>query len=136
MCKKFFVFDQPGPRDQHTLTKVGSLLYMFGGVVSPDGRVLDELWTIDTASVNWNSKTLELPGVIYERQKYVGGGDNVPGSLRGHAAVCYNESMIIIIGGARLDNTKSNEVFKYDVDSKEWSTVNLKGIGPVPRSHH
>jgi Kelch motif len=29
--KKFFVFDQPAARDMHTLTKVGSMFYIYGG---------------------------------------------------------------------------------------------------------
>jgi hypothetical protein len=83
MWKKLFVFDQPSSRDQHTLTRVGPLFYLCGGQC--DGKVLDELWTLNTSTVNWGSKTLELPGAIYERQQ------GPAPALSGHAAANFND---------------------------------------------
>jgi hypothetical protein len=80
-------------------------LYLYGGVSSPEGTLLDELWTIDTSAVNWNSKTIELPGVIYDKHILADGQDReqMPGSLRGHSTVSFLGNMIII-GGVKADS--------------------------------
>ncbi len=47
LWKKLFVLEQPSAREQHTLTKVGNLYYLFGGNQSPDNVILDELWCLN-----------------------------------------------------------------------------------------
>lgn len=47
LWKKFFVLEQPSAREQHTLTKVGNLYYLFGGNQSPDNVILNELWCLN-----------------------------------------------------------------------------------------
>lgn len=54
--KKFFVFDQPTARDMHSLTKVGSDLFLYGGNISPENLFLEEMWRLNVESVAWNSK--------------------------------------------------------------------------------
>lgn len=83
--KKFFVFDQPSARDQHSLTKIGSQYFLYGGHVSPDNSVLDELWMLNLDSVAWTSKTLELPGIVWEKIETF---ESI-GGLYGHRAVAH-----------------------------------------------
>jgi hypothetical protein len=41
----------------HTLTKVGkSDYYIYGGNISPENLMLDELWKLNLDSIPWNSK--------------------------------------------------------------------------------
>jgi N-acetylneuraminic acid mutarotase len=103
--KKFFVFDQPPARSEHTLTKIGNEHYLFGGVNS--SGVLDELWALNMDSVAWASKTLELPGIVWEKLQGPGF------STRGHAAVAIN-SQLVIFGGIGADGECSNTLMVYD----------------------
>ncbi len=92
---------------------MGSLLYIYGGFSSSDMKVFDELWTLNTSTVNWNSKTLELPGAIYE--KVTVNGDIAPGPLRGHAAVNINDEGLLIFGGVRQDPIDfSNDFYFFE----------------------
>ena len=56
MWRRFFVFDQPTARDCHTLTKVDTTFYLYGGNVSPENLILDEMWMLDLNRVPWESK--------------------------------------------------------------------------------
>lgn len=54
----------------HTLTKIGSDYYIYGGNVSPENLFLDELWSLNLSNVPWNSKQPELPGAVWEKISY------------------------------------------------------------------
>lgn len=107
---------------------MGPLLYLCGGHC--DGRVLDELWTLNTSTVNWGSKTLELPGAIYERQQCA-----AP-AVRGHAAASVNDQHLVVFGGAAQDGSKGNALSSCDVQKMQWTSHVLQGAVPTPRSHH
>jgi hypothetical protein len=51
----------------HSLTKVGTEYYAYGGNVSPENLLLDEMWKLNLDSVPWNSKQPELPGIVWEK---------------------------------------------------------------------
>ena len=38
--KKFFMLEFPGPRDSHTIVKIGDLLILYGGKISPENITL------------------------------------------------------------------------------------------------
>lgn len=122
MWKKFFVFDQPSPRDQHTLTQVGTELYLYGGNVSPSNKILDEMWLLNIDSVAWGAKALELPGIVWEKVTTL----NSPGGLKGHKAVS-DKQHLIVFGGTNKDNTSSNILRLYDTQSKQWSVPETFG---------
>ncbi len=86
--KRFFVFDQPTARDMHTFTKLGSKdYYIYGGNISPENLLLDELWRLSLDSVPFNSKQPELTGALWEKIPYHQGksaSTKLPGKLRGH----------------------------------------------------
>ncbi len=65
--KRFFVFDQPTARDQHTLTKINNEYYIYGGNIAPENLLLDEMWCLSLANVPWASKQMELPGIVWEK---------------------------------------------------------------------
>lgn len=35
--------------------------------MSHDGSVINELWSLDTKNANWASKTIEVPGIVWEK---------------------------------------------------------------------
>ena len=79
---------------------------MYGGNVSPDNTVLDEMWMLNIASVAWNSKTIELPGIVWERVLISG---QTPEGLRGHTALSHPDKQhLMVLGGVRPDGSCSN----------------------------
>jgi hypothetical protein len=70
----------------HTLTRVGSLYYIFGGESQPDGAVLDELWQLDVTGANWQAKTLEIPGIVWSKLS-----TTTPCGLKGHTATVLSD---------------------------------------------
>ena len=45
--KKFFMLESPGPRDSHTMVKIGDLIILYGGKGSPENLTYRECWTLD-----------------------------------------------------------------------------------------
>jgi len=65
--KKFFVLEQPSAREQHTITKIGNLYYLYGGNQSPENNIIDELWALNLSNVAWSSKNLDVTGIVWEK---------------------------------------------------------------------
>jgi len=63
LWKKFFVMEQPSPRDQHTITKMNNAYYLYGGNSSPEHKVIDDIWILNVDNVAWTSKNLDLSGI-------------------------------------------------------------------------
>ncbi|TNV83782.1 hypothetical protein FGO68_gene1325 [Halteria grandinella] len=132
--KKTFVFDQPTGRDMHSMTKVGALFYIYGGQVSPNGQVLDELWQLDVSGADWKSKMMEIPGVVWSK---VLSESATPMGLKGHAAVGHqDQKSMIVSGGQKADGSMNGEVFTYDTEQKQWSIMSVQGKNETERYLH
>lgn len=83
---------------------------MYGGHTTNANATLDEMWVLHMDAVAWGSKTLELPGIVWEKQPNKEGG---PGGLRGHAAVGFQQ-YLIIFGGVNADQECTNTIHLYD----------------------
>eukprot|EP00347_Sterkiella_histriomuscorum_P002523 403367825 len=118
--KRFFVFDQPTARDQHSLTKIGNNFYVYGGNISPENLQLDEMWM------------LNLDNVIYNTED-----GNLPGKLKGHKVVAHpDQNNLILFGGQSPDFVCHNHVFYFNITTKTWRKVETKGSKPSGRCHH
>lgn len=80
----------------HTMTKLGNLFYIYGGQVSPNEQVLDELWQLDVSGADWKSKLMEIPGVVWSKITL---DCATPMGLKGHAAVGHHDQKTMIITG-------------------------------------
>ncbi|KAH9995850.1 hypothetical protein BJV77DRAFT_211716 [Russula vinacea] len=115
---------RPVGRFSHTVTVVGSKLFVFGG--RTDGGHLNDMWAFDLNSpVNsnpvWNS---------YEPAP----GDKKPPPRAGHVLVTTGDR-IILFGGA--DRPKwYNDTWSFDVSTGEWTELRCTGCVPSPRSGH
>ena len=73
------------------------------------------MWVVNLESVAWASKTIELPGIVWEKITFNNGNDGPKGGLKGHSACSYQDKMIILFGGKRGDDgSLSNEVHVFD----------------------
>lgn len=70
------------------------------------------MWVVNLESVAWASKTIELPGIVWEKLTC---NENGPmGGLKGHSACSYQDKMIIF-GGKGGDNGElSNKIHIFD----------------------
>jgi hypothetical protein len=62
-------------------------------------------------------------------------GRVAPKPRAGHSAVIYQHSMVIF-GGRDEDNEKLNDVWVFDLQSRQWKEEVPSGSFPVPRSGH
>jgi len=97
--KRFFVFDQPTARDQHSLTKLGKLYYMYGGNIAPENLLLDEMWCLNLDAVPWSSKQMELPGIVWEKINQKSDNYKTPEKLKGHKIVAHPDGQHLILFG-------------------------------------
>jgi N-acetylneuraminic acid mutarotase len=129
--KKFFMMDAPSPRDSHSMVKIGDLIILFGGRVSPEGRALNELWTVDCRYAQWGGKSVDISGCVWEQMEVVEG----PGELRSHSA-CVAGTSMIVFGGTNFENESNNLVWLYTPMSNTWQLAQTEGQHPCPRHSH
>jgi hypothetical protein len=87
---------------------------LYGGNVSPDNRILDDLWILSLDNVAWQSKNLELPGIVWSKVDHKGGF----AGRRGHGAVAHpNMVKLIVFGGILSNNEFSNDLGEFDNES-------------------
>mmetsp|Transcript_11597 Transcript_11597/g.8471 ORF Transcript_11597/g.8471 Transcript_11597/m.8471 type:complete len:138 (-) Transcript_11597:64-477(-) len=125
--KKFFVFEQPTARDQHSLTKLGPnrTYYLYGGNISPENMLSDELWRVSLSNVPFESKSAELAGATWEKLQYKG---EAPGKLRGHRVVPdVDGENLLLFGGQRADFSCTNLLYRYHANNMNWELLKTKG---------
>jgi hypothetical protein len=58
-------------------------------------------------------------------------------SLRSsHTMVTGSDGALWSFGGELIDSSKSDELFKLDVQTEEWTTITTSGVSPSGRSGH
>lgn len=103
----------PRARRDHTLTAVGSSIYLFGGRAG--GEPFGDLWRYEDGS-GW------------ERIRARGG----PSTRFGHNAVAIGRE-IMIFGGQGEGAQFFDDVWAFDVDRRKWVNATPDGDGPDPR---
>lgn len=113
----------PGPvgRHGHTLSIIGSNLFVYGGQV--DDEYYDELWRFDL-------NTLKDTPVWQHVQTPTGG----PPRRAGHSAVVYKERLYIF--GGTDGQYHYNDTWCFDFASMTWSELKCVGYIPTPREGH
>lgn len=97
--------EQPSARDQHAMVKVGNLYYVIGGVQTPENKLLDDIWILNTDNVAWASKNSDISGIVWEKVQ----STNPIGGIRGHAAVGLSDRHhLILFGGINAHNQALN----------------------------
>ena len=116
----------PTPRSGHSATLIGSLMYVFGGLVNAGGGngTTEEIFCFDTKSLIWS----EVP--------YSGAS---PGGIYNHAALLHpwthEQGKIVVFGGRRCASIDppSNIVYCFDVAKGSWEMIQTAGRKPTGR---
>ncbi|KAL2914378.1 hypothetical protein HK105_206150 [Polyrhizophydium stewartii] len=113
----------PAPRLGHSLTAVGSLVVMFGGL---DGdRILDELWAFDMVSFRWFQPPVDGPR---------------PSGRCAHTATAIGSSIVVIGGMVRNPSPAvADDVWVLDTVTWSWARQNPAFVppeAPRPRLDH
>ena len=109
----------PGPRESHSLTTVGSKLYVFGGY--DGGRVLNDLYAF------------ELQSGLWAQLVHVGVS---PAARAGHSATALGVPAHLVIFGGANGNRRFADVQIYDTTGEAWQRPEVRGRAPTPRYYH
>ncbi|XP_068608681.1 rab9 effector protein with kelch motifs [Brachionichthys hirsutus] len=108
---------QPSARHGHTITAVGSKIYIHGGMAGD--KFLKDMHSLDTTIVTW--------------EKVQPKGDAPPG-VAAHAAVVLGKN-IYVFGGMTADGA-SNSMYKFNTDKHRWVVMKFEGNVPPNRLDH
>ncbi|KAF8499852.1 hypothetical protein F5888DRAFT_1610700 [Russula emetica] len=115
----------PGPsgRFNHTMTLIGSKLFVFGGC-SAKGP-LNDIWALDLDCLNSNP--------FWESYEPTPGNEK-PLPRSGHVSVT-NGDRIIVFGGydGRHD---FNDTWSFNISTRKWTELQCTGSIPSPRGGH
>ncbi|EPX70876.1 cell end marker Tea1 [Schizosaccharomyces octosporus yFS286] len=113
---------RPSGRYGHTLSTLGSRVWLFGG------RLLDyyfnDLVFFDLNKLNTQESRWELASVV----------NDPPPARAGHVAISYSDKLYII--GGTDGQTYYNDVWCFHPKQSAWSKVETFGHPPPPRAGH
>lgn len=89
-------------------------------------------FTLFLENVVWNSTSLELPGIIWNKIEFQ---ENVP-ALNGHSVCKINEHSVLIFGGKNSSGTFTDSCFIVDLEAKSIKFIETKGKKPRARAFH
>ncbi|KAF8492379.1 hypothetical protein F5888DRAFT_910078 [Russula emetica] len=115
----------PGPsgRFNHTMTLIGSKLFVFGGC-SAKGP-LNDIWALDLDCLNSNP--------FWESYEPTPGNEK-PLPRRGHVSVTIGDR-IIIFGGYDGRHV-FNDTWSFNISTRKWTELQCTGSIPSPRAGH
>ena len=120
----------PGARRQALLwARPDGTIWLFGGqgfgAVSESGGLLNDLWEYDPASDQWTwvsgRQLIDQPGVY--GTKGVADPANMPGARTGGVSWIDLEGNLWLFGGSGPGWLFINDLWKFDVISREWTWV-------------
>ncbi|PPQ65782.1 hypothetical protein CVT24_011999 [Panaeolus cyanescens] len=126
LTREWNTLDVSGPaplgRYGHSLTMIGSKLFVFGGQV--DGEFFNDLWAFDLNSLRTQSAWEEWTPSTSER----------PAKRTGHVCVAI-EDQIIIMGGTD-GQYHYYDVWSFHLPTRKWSELTAIGHFPAAREGH
>lgn len=111
----------PPARYGHSMVKIGSMVYVYGGVSTIfGGEILNDLWLYNEDNGQWTELTPSNP----------------PLGRKFHAAAAANGKMYIFAGETETTGVNS-EIWEYDPQTNSWQQMNSGGSQvPSMRVHH
>lgn len=107
----------PSPRDKHSMSCVGSKLYVFGGH-DDENEYLNDLFEFDIPSSTWTQ--------IHT--------SNHP--IPRHYHSCIAIGKLLYIFGGKCSGGCFNDIHTFDTEGKKWDQVEVTGIVPAGRWGH
>ncbi|KAN0116270.1 hypothetical protein V8E52_006095 [Russula decolorans] len=119
------VVDGPGPgrRYYHTMTLVGSKLFVFGG--RTDKSRLNDIWALDLNCLESNP--------FWESYEPAPGNEK-PLPRAGHVSVATGDRIIIF--GGRGSPHDFNDTWSFNTSTRRWTELQCTGSIPSPRTEH
>ncbi|KAF8499070.1 hypothetical protein F5888DRAFT_1611375 [Russula emetica] len=117
----------PGGRFSHTMTLVGSKLFVFGGRSATGKGRLNDIWALDLNCLKSNP--------FWESSYEPAPGNEKPLPRSGHVSVTTGDR-IIIFGGYGNPNTKFNDTWSFNISTRKWTELQCTGPIPSPRATH
>eukprot|EP00055_Hartaetosiga_balthica_P004972 m.13884 g.13884 ORF g.13884 m.13884 type:complete len:552 (+) comp4213_c0_seq1:29-1684(+) len=112
---------EPSPRWGHTLCSDGEdAVFLFGGQ-GHNQLSTDSFWKFDTEKNLWDE--IEAEGKL-------------PGTRMGHSCVYDKENMCLYVFGGAKKKRFFRDVHKFDISTKTWSSVEVKGGKAPALSYH
>jgi len=113
--------EKPTARSGHTLTAIGTKLYLFGGGVWNEERgwvhKYNDLYVLETSNMHWTH--LKTTGTIETSTFPI--------------AWALGRYMFIFGGGSRPQHCVTNDLYVLDTATLQWATPSPKGDVPLPR---
>jgi len=153
------VVNGPGPcgRDYHTVTLIGSKLFVFGGRIF--GMRLSDIWGIDLnrcmfAPLFYEPFKLDIPAVksnpVWESYEPPP-GDRKPRRRASHVSVTTGDRIVVFVplspslspliimscrfGGGHYPHGY-NDTWSFDISTRKWTELQCTGSIPSPRAGH
>lgn len=104
---------QPTPRRGHSLVRIGSLVYLFGGDAS--GACSDDVWAFDAAQDAWIQ---------------IKPNGEVPPARYGHSAIAISTGFVIFGGKNPQQRRLLDDVWLYDCTSDTWKKLLVSQEAP------
>ena len=109
----------PPPRESHSVTAIGSKLYVFGGF---DGaRVLNDLYVFDAHAGLWTQ--LVHTGIS-------------PAARAGHSATALGVPAHLVVFGGANSSRRFADVQLFDTADGHWTKPAVRGRPPTARYYH
>ncbi|KAF5903829.1 actin-fragmin kinase-like isoform X1 [Clarias magur] len=131
VCNKWIELDceddnAPDELEEHSMVPHQGVLYIFGGLRdSAYSDTKTPFWLFDIAKEHW----------IYREEQSPLSQNVPPANRKGHSAVVLRSSMLIY-GGYIDMRGASQELWRFDMDSRLWSLLNSTQMGPGSRHSH
>eukprot|EP01126_Amoeba_proteus_P036582 TRINITY_DN3735_c0_g3_i3.p1 TRINITY_DN3735_c0_g3~~TRINITY_DN3735_c0_g3_i3.p1 ORF type:complete len:298 (-),score=41.08 TRINITY_DN3735_c0_g3_i3:1113-1892(-) len=111
---------RPSPRTRHGVTVVDDKIVLIGGHMKDfaDFERQQDIWVFDTKTDSFH-QVQPLPG--FE-----------PPRISRHCLHAFGDQ-IYSFGGILQNKQKLNSVFSFDLNSRQWKVVSVRGIPPSPR---
>ena len=98
-------------------TTIGNKVYIFGGE-DRSRRAVADLYVLDMTSLQWSKPDIQGP---------------VPTARSAHIACAVEDRFLLVFGGGSVARC-FNDVWAYDTETSNWSSLKPAGPAPVARA--
>eukprot|EP00924_Labyrinthula_sp_SR-Ha-C_P002360 snap_masked-scaffold_16-processed-gene-1.28-mRNA-1 protein AED:1.00 eAED:1.00 QI:0/0/0/0/1/1/2/0/3701 len=128
----------PDPTVGHTLTSVGSLAYLIGGLKVKNQvdseTILDGHSKLQTFDMD-NILSVKMSTCLWEKAE-VKFSERIPVGRFYHTALNYANQSILIFAGFETGYSRLNDLWSLDILSLKWDEIEPRGASPNPRGLH
>ncbi|CAD8118103.1 unnamed protein product [Paramecium sonneborni] len=129
--KRFFYLEGPPGRLHFGFSTQGIKKYLMGGASMPENLLMDDVWQLSFENVAWETQSLELPGITWERLPF----DDMP-AIKAHTMIQVSDKELLVYGGFNKLKQCQDRCLLLDIETYDISQLELKGQSPGQRAFH